>query len=138
MHRPNGRAPIGERVMGFITGKRAPRTNIIGAYSKTIGLFATELFENITVNRERFMTWLENHLTPHLKAEKIVVMDNAPWHKGQEIRDIIEKTGAKLIFLPPYSPDLNPIEHAWANLKAAIRKLNDYSLTIPQKITKVL
>ena len=128
MHRPYGRASIGKRGMGFITGKRAPRINIIGAWSRGIGLFATALFDNITVNKERFITWMKEHLTPHLKNGKIVVMDNAPWHKGQEIRDIIENTGAKLIFLPPYSPDLNPIEQAWANLKAAIRKLRHLTL----------
>lgn len=52
----------------------------------------------------------------------MVIMDNAPWHKAEDIRLAIESRGAKLLFLPPYSPDLNPIEKAWANLKAAIRK----------------
>ena len=138
MHRTHGRSLIGQRVFGFLTGKRAPRTNIIGAWSRNIGLFATKLFDNITVNKERFTSWLKTHLVPHLQIGKIVVMDNAPWHKGQDIRDIIEKTGAKLIFLPPYSPDLNPIEHAWANLKAKIRKLSNENLTIIKKITKIL
>ncbi len=50
---------------------------------------------------------------------------NAPWHKGNDIKYLIESTGAKLLKLPPYSPDLNPIEHAWANLKQAI-KLNKH------------
>jgi transposase len=61
-------------------------------------------------------------------------MDNAPWHKGEEIKKIIEETGAKLLYLPPYSPDLNPIEHAWANLKQFIRKLAHYPLTAIEKI----
>ena len=51
----------------------------------------------------------------------VVIMDNAPWHKGNDIKELIESTGAKLIKLPPYSPDLNPIEHAWANLKHYIK-----------------
>lgn len=51
----------------------------------------------------------------------VVIMDNAPWHRGDEITDLIESTGAKLIKLPPYSPDLNPIEHAWANLKHYVK-----------------
>ena len=58
----------------------------------------------------------------HLQEGMLVIMDNAPWHKGEDIKQLIESTGAKLIMLPPYSPDLNPIEHAWANLKAAVRK----------------
>lgn len=53
-------------------------------------------------------------------------MDNAPWHKGDDIKQLIESTGAKLIKLPPYSPDLNPIEHAWANLKAEVKKAATY------------
>ena len=88
-----------------------------------MGLFATQLFENITVNKERFMLWIKTYLVPHLQKGKIVIMDNAPWHKGNDIREAIEETGAKLIFLPPYSPDLNPIEHAWANLKNKLKKI---------------
>jgi transposase len=63
-----------------------------------------------------------------------VIMDNAPWHKGQDIRDIIEATGAILIYLPPYSPDLNPIEHAWANLKAAIKSAKNTIENIAENI----
>ena len=61
-------------------------------------------------------------------------MDNAPWHKGEDIRQIIENTGAILIYLPPYSPDLNPIEHAWANLKAAIKKAKNTIKNITKNI----
>ena len=52
----------------------------------------------------------------------VVIMDNAPWHKGNDLKTLIESTGAILLKLPPYSPDLNPIEQAWANLKQAIKK----------------
>ncbi len=65
-------------------------------------------------------------------------MDNAPWHKGAEIKEIIEETGAKLLYLPPYSPDLNPIEHAWANLKQFIKKLAHTALTMMEKIHKYI
>lgn len=51
----------------------------------------------------------------------VVIMDNAPWHKGNDIKELIESTGAKLLKLPPYSPDLNSIEHAWANLKHYVK-----------------
>ncbi|MEM7620224.1 MAG: transposase, partial [Pseudomonadota bacterium] len=61
-------------------------------------------------------------LLQHLKTGMMVIMDNAPWHKGDDIRELIESTGAKLLKLPPYSPGLNPIEKAWANLKNAIKK----------------
>jgi transposase len=134
MQRTHGRSCVGERVLGYMTGKRALRTNIIGAYSKGIGLFASELLENITVNKQRFTNWLKEHLVPYLTTRKVVIMDNAPWHKGEEIEEIITSTGAKLIFLPPYSPDLNPIEHAWANLKQHVKTLAHQPLSITQKI----
>lgn len=138
MQRTHGRGNLGRRVWGYIAGKRAKRTNIIGAWSYGKGLFATRTYEDITVNRERFIDWLKTCLVPHLSVGKVVIMDNAPWHKGEEIKKIIEDTGAKLIFLPPYSPDLNPIEHAWANLKQFIKKLAHTTLKIIEKIHKYI
>jgi len=84
-------------------------------------LFATQAYEH-TINKAVFVDWIQTRLLPWLKKGMVVVMDNAPWHKGRDIKEMIESTGAKLLMLPPYSPDLNPIEHAWANLKAAIKK----------------
>jgi transposase len=134
MHRTHGWSSLGTRIMGYMTGKRAKRTNIIGAWRRDLGLYATKTYEDMTINRERFMDWLENCFAPQLSVGKVVIMDNAPWHKGEEIKKIIEETGAKLLYLPPYSPDLNPIEHAWANLKRFIRTLAHTPLTITQKI----
>jgi transposase len=138
MQRTHGRRNVGERVLGCVTGKREKRTNIIGAWSYGKGLFATKTYENITINRERFTGWIKECLVPHLSAGKVVIMDNAPWHKGDEINNIIEKTGARLVFLPPYSPDLNPIEHAWANLKKFIKKLAHKTLKLSEKIHKYI
>ena len=67
------------------------------------------------------MKWLKEKLLSCLKTGLVVVMDNAPWHKGEDIKKLIESTGAKALKMPKYSPDLNPIEHAWANLKANIK-----------------
>ena len=84
------------------------------------------------------MEWLKTSLLPILKAGMVVIMDNAPWHKGDDIKQLVENTGATLLKLPPYSPDLNPIEHAWANLKKAIRKaaynVNDMQKNITKQI----
>ena len=74
------------------------------------------------INGESFTAYVEQFLVPTLAAGDIVIMDNLPAHKGDEIRLIIESTGAKLAFLPPYSPDFNPIENAFAKLKALLRK----------------
>ncbi|MFM7631438.1 MAG: transposase, partial [Alphaproteobacteria bacterium] len=64
-----------------------------------------------------------------------VIMDNAPWHKGNDIKELIESTGAKLIKLPPYSPDLNPIEHAWANLKQYVKSAKNAFDTFAANLT---
>ncbi len=67
-------------------------------------------------------TWLEKSLLPHIDAPSVIIMDNAPFHNSLKIRQLIEQAGCELLFLPPYSPDLNPIEHWWQKVKTAIRK----------------
>ena len=140
LERTHGYSRKGQRVHALTYGKRKGRTNIIGAWSSEKGLFATQTYEH-TVNKDVFITWLKNRLIPHLKKGMAVIMDNAPWHKGEDIRQMIQDTGAILIYLPPYSPDLNPIEHAWANLKAKIRKakhtINDITKNILYQIINV-
>lgn len=74
---------------------------------------------------EVFTTWVREFLCQELRAGQVVIMDNASFHKSPIIRELIESVGCKLIYLPPYSPDLNPIEHVWANLKTLIRKHKD-------------
>lgn len=69
--------------------------------------------------------WLKDYLYPHLTPNHVVVMDNAAFHKSQTTRDIIAATGATILFLPPYSPDLNPIEQDFATLKK-IREYNEH------------
>ena len=74
------------------------------------------------INRLAFETHVERVLVPELRPGDIVIMDNLSSHKGQEVRDRIEAAGAELLFLPPYSPDFNPIEMAFSKLKAHLRK----------------
>jgi transposase len=74
------------------------------------------------MNGETFRGWTEQFLAPVLKPGDIVVMDNLPSHKVAGIRQAIEATGALLVYLPPYSPDLNPIEQLFAKFKAKLRK----------------
>ena len=81
-----------------------------------------------TCNTELFNAWLEKVLIPQLKPRAIVVMDNASFHKSQKTKDLVESANCQLLFLPPYSPDLNPIEKFWALLKAKIRNsVSDFS-----------
>ena len=72
--------------------------------------------------REVFETYLEKVLAPALREGQIVVMDNLSSHKGSRVRELIEECGCELLYLPPYSPDLNPIEEAFAKIKALLRK----------------
>ena len=74
------------------------------------------------INRDAFEAYVEQVLVPELRPGDIVVMDNLSSHKGPKVRALIEAAGARLLFLPPYSPDFNPIENAFAKLKALLRK----------------
>src|SRR5215218_2572487 len=73
--------------------------------------------------REVFEAYLEQVLSPSLKPAQIVVMDNLSSHKGSRVRELIEGRGCELIYLPPYSPDLNPIEEAFAKIKTLLRRV---------------
>jgi transposase len=76
-------------------------------------------------NRTVFETWLETCLLPTLVTGQVVVMDNATFHKGGRIEQLIQNAGCQLLYLPPYSPDLNKIEQCWSWLKSRIRKQLD-------------
>ncbi len=70
-----------------------------------------------------FNTWLEKVLIPNLKPGQVLILDNASFHKSKKSKELVEKAGCKMLFLPPYSPDLNPIEKCWANMKNRMREL---------------
>jgi transposase len=119
MARRYGRAPRGERCRLLVPlGHR--KTTTVTAALRTTGLLATTLFEGAT-NGERFRGYVADTLVPALKPGDTVVMDNLPVHKVDGVRQTIEAAGARLLFLPPYSPDFNPIEQAFAKLKALLR-----------------
>ena len=80
------------------------------------------------INGEYFRAWVEQFLIPTLRPGDVVVMDNLGSHKGKAVRRALRKAGAHLIFLPPYSPDLNPIEQVFAKLKALLRKAAERTL----------
>jgi len=120
LQRTHGYGAVGKRIDGLSWGKSKGRTNIIAAWSSSLKLFVSQSYPS-SVNKIVFIQWVKNNLVSYLQEGMVVIMDNAPWHKGAEIKTLIENTGAKLIMLPPYYPDLNTIEHAWANLKQAIK-----------------
>lgn len=115
-----GRSPKGERVYGERPTSQGERISTLGALS-TQGIITALCFEG-TLNGSVFLYFLEHFLCPQLKSGQVVIMDNASPHKVEEVAELIEETGAELLYLPPYHPDLNPIEMAWSSIKHFLRK----------------
>lgn len=115
------RAKKGERAYGTKHQKRGKNLSILGAMSLNDGLSAGLTFEGGT-NGDTFLWFIENILVPQLWFGAVVVMDNLSAHKVQGVTEAIESVGGKVIYLSPYSPDFNPIEHLWSKLKAYLRK----------------
>ena len=115
-----GWAPKGTRARGSVpTGHRRHHT-LIGTLTPT-GMGPPLLIEG-SIDRDVFDTFLEQALVPHLRTGQIVILDNASIHTGRRTRALIEATGAELRFLPPSSPEFNPIESAFAKLKQGLRR----------------
>jgi hypothetical protein len=119
MARDYARAPVGERVGGTKPRNYGDVITVIGALTVE-GLCAVMTIRGGTT-KEVFAAYTEEILAPELQAGDIVVMDNLAGHKDERVRAAIENRGAKLIFLPPYSPDLNPIEIAWSWVKGWLK-----------------
>jgi transposase len=118
---PHAYSAVGSRHYEAHPGHYTKRISMIGGLCKQ-NFMAPFIFEG-HCNTAVFELYVEKVLAPALKKEMLVVIDNASFHKSEKIRNLIEATGAKLLYLPPYSPDLNPIEHYWHKIKTAIRKL---------------
>jgi transposase len=109
----------GKRIHEATPGGHWKIMTILGAMSLG-GMIATMTIEAAT-DAEIFLAYVEKVLCPALKAGDVVVMDNLSSHKVNGVRKLIQAAGAELLYLPPYSPDLNPIEKAWAKLKQLLR-----------------
>lgn len=120
MARSRGRAPRGERLVGAIPLGAWKTTTFLAALRQD-GLGAPAAFEG-AMTSETFTAYVEQILAPTLKRGDIVIWDNVPIHKAEDARLAIEAKGARVLFLPPYSPDMNPIELAFSKLKAILRK----------------
>jgi len=114
-------AKRGEKVYAEKSGSRGARVNTIACLNHKGGLVASFTFEG-SCNSEVFDVYLSKVLIPTLKEGSVIVMDNASFHTGSNAKDLLEKHGCKLKYLPPYSPDLNPIENYWFPLKNDLKK----------------
>lgn len=119
MTRSHGRAPKGQRVVDDVPHGSWHVTTMLGAISSA-GPVAGLVFEGAT-DAEAFATFAEEVLAPALRPGDVVLLDNLSSHKGTRARRAIEAAGAELLFLPPYSPDFNPIEKMWSKVKASLR-----------------
>ena len=120
MARRYGRCPRGERLVSAVPHGHWHTTTFVGALRHD-RLTAPCVFDG-PMNAECFRAYVEQCLAPTLQPGDIVILDNLSSHKVAGIREAIEATGARLRYLPPYSPDLNPIEQFFAKLKATLRK----------------
>jgi transposase len=121
MTRRYGRAPRGQRLIAAVPHGHW-KTSTFVAGLRTSGLTAP-LVVDCAMNGDIFRAYVEQVLAPTLKPGDVVILDNLGSHKVAGVREAIEARGATLVYLPPYSPDLNPIEQAFAKLKALLRKI---------------
>ena len=123
MTRTHGRAPRGERLVAKVPHGRWTTLTFLAALRHD-RIDAPFVLDG-PINGEWFRAWVDQLLIPTLSPGDVVVLDNLGSHKGQAVKKAIRAAGAHLIFLPPYSPDLNPIEQVFSKLKALLRKANE-------------
>ncbi len=121
MTRLYGRARAGQRVVDNVPASHWCTTTMISSV-RLNGSTACMVVDGAT-NKDVFQTYVQHILLPTLEPVDIVVLDNLSSHKNKEVRDLIGSVGAELWFLPPYSPDLNPIEKMWSKIKSILRSL---------------
>ena len=123
MTRPRGRALRGDRVVAKVPHGHWKTTTFLAAL-RTTGL-TVPLVVDGAINGAVFLAWVQQQLLPTLRVGDIVIMDNLSAHKVSGVRDAIESVGARLLYLPPYSPDLNPIETVFSKFKWLLRSAAD-------------
>ena len=119
MTRLRGRAPLGERLVAKVPHGHWKTTTLIAALDHA-GMRCSTVVDG-AINQQVFESFIEQVLAPSLHAGDIVVMDNLSSHKGKPVAELVASAGATVVYLPPYSPDLNPIEMAFSKLKQLMR-----------------
>ena len=126
LYRPHARAPRGEKVYEKISGRRFERTSIVAG--QVDGEFMAPMIYKESMTSDFFVEWFKRQLLPVLKTPHVIVMDNASFHPKNSLDELCIQDKHFFLPLPPYSPDLNPIEQAWAILK---KKVTDLLRKVP-------
>ena len=121
MTRLRARAPRGKRAYGKVPRNRGKNTTLIAAITLEGGMGESMTVEGAT-DAEAFEAYVEHFLAPSLSEGRVVVLDGLGAHRTEKVRELVQARGADLLFLPSYSPDLNPIEEAFSKIKALVRK----------------
>ena len=122
MTRLRARAPKGERAYGKVTRNRGKNTTLIASITLEGAMGESMTIEGAT-DALAFEAYVKHFLGPSLKEGQVIVLDGLGAHRTQKVRELIERRGADLVFLPSYSPDLNPIEEAFSKIKQLVRKV---------------
>jgi len=121
LYREYGWCERGKPLTGLVSGRKFKRTGIVAAQmGKSI---LSPLQYDGTMDSSLFEVWFSTRLLPNLPQNSVIVMDNASFHRKSKLFSLAEHAGFRIIFLPPYSPEYNPIEHFWAWLKRHLRKI---------------
>ena len=123
MSRRYGRGPKGQRVQGAVPQGHWKTTTFVAALAMK-GMTAPVVIDG-AMTGDLFIAYVQQQLVPALRPGEVVIMDNLSSHKRTAVRQLIEAAGCRLVYLPPYSPDLNPIELAFAKLKALLRRAGE-------------
>lgn len=127
----------GERLHALKSGRRLGRINMIAAFCQ--GELRAPFTLEGACNRNVFELWLEICLIPTLKPGQKLVIDNATFHRGRRIEQLVQEAGCEIWYLPPYSPDLNKIERCWSWLKSRIRhQLKQFNTRLREAMEQVL
>jgi transposase len=135
MTREYGRAPRGVRVVQRLPRNRGTVTTMLGALG--LGGVQALMTKQGGTNRATFIEFLTEHLIPTLEPGDVVVMDNLGAHHAGGVRELIQAAGAQVLYLPPYSPDFNPIELCWSKLKGILKALGARTVASLRKLIEV-
>lgn len=135
MTRTHARSEYGSRVYDFKPYYRGAKISVIGAISlkKVLGVMTL----NGSMDGSAYKVFVEHILLPQLWVGAVVVMDNLPAHKVEEIKPLIESVGASILYLSPYSPEFNPIEHWWSQLKAFLKQFSPKNASVVDGLIKI-